>query len=82
MEKFYTRYSLSDDDKERLHNWGSKAPNIDTYQPQRYKEINDSTRDLAKMLILYCPKGRQLSLSLTKLEEVRMWANNAISNEG
>lgn len=81
MEKFYARYSLLDQDKERLHNWDSKATNDKTYQPQRYKQINESTKDLAKMLMQYCPRGRELSIALTKLEEVKMWANTAISME-
>ena len=48
-------------------------------QPERYKLIRASAKDLADLLTAQCPKSRELSLALTKLEEMVFWANAAIA---
>ncbi len=48
-------------------------------QPKRYDAIRWSGREYAKMLFDLCPTSRELSLALTKLEEVVMWANASIA---
>lgn len=81
IENTYKRYELSPVDKARLDDWHYHKPNGETKQPERYEQINQATKLVAEMLMSYCPSGRQLSLALTKLEEARMWANNAIALE-
>ena len=41
--------------------------------------VNETTLALAKALRDICPEGRNLSLALTHLEDVRMRANAAIA---
>lgn len=45
----------------------------------RHVAVSAMTLDLAKRLADMIPQTRQLSLALTHLEEVRMWANAAIA---
>lgn len=56
------------------------------YRPPRDEEakihhgiVSEMTFDLAKKLCRICPPGRNLSLALTALEDVRMRANAAIA---
>lgn len=80
MEQEVIRYELSEADKKRIEQWHYHGSVPDT---QRFKDINDKTRELAKFMMERCPPSRQLSLALTELEMVRMWANAAIAvNEG
>ena len=74
------RYQLSLADHERLHKWKYHAPHS-PLQTDRYEQLNIATHFLAQMIMSYCPPGRQSSIALTKLEEVRMWANNSIAME-
>ena len=46
---------------------------------QRHETVTQLTIMLAKNLVDICPASRGLSIALTKLEEVRMWANQAIA---
>lgn len=48
-------------------------------QPQIYEDIRGSAKALAILLISHCPASRELSLALTKLEEVIFWANASIA---
>lgn len=48
-------------------------------QPERYVEIRKMAKDLAIVLQVRCPPSRELSLALTKLDEVVFWANAAIA---
>jgi hypothetical protein len=54
-----------------------------TYHPPKegeakfYEMFRAKARNYARMLIAYCPKSRELSLALTKIEESVMWANAA-----
>ena len=48
-------------------------------QPEKYEKIRKTAKDLAWLLHSSCPRSRELSLALTKLEESVMWANAAIA---
>lgn len=48
-------------------------------QQERYTKINDAAKEFAKVIIKCTPTGREQSLSITKLQECRMWANAAIA---
>lgn len=48
-------------------------------QAERYELINSWTRSYAKLIRDLTPPGREQSLALTALEEVRMRANQAIA---
>ena len=48
-------------------------------QPERYTRIRDAGGNLASLLATNCPPSRELSLALTHLEDVMMWANAAIA---
>jgi hypothetical protein len=48
-------------------------------QTARYEIIRNEAWILAKDLIDWCPDSRELSLALTKLEEMVFWANAAIA---
>lgn len=51
----------------------------DPDQIQRHASVTELTLQLAKELRDLCPEGRNLSLALTHLEDVRMRANAAIA---
>lgn len=48
-------------------------------QPERYQQVRAAALDLAEELTSNCPESRELSLAITKLEEVVFWANAAIA---
>jgi hypothetical protein len=48
-------------------------------QVPRYGAIRDQARVFAGFLAETCPPGRELSLALTSLEQVVMWANASIA---
>lgn len=48
-------------------------------QAKRYTDIRAEAKALALMICNNCPKSRELSLALTKLEESVMWANASIA---
>lgn len=48
-------------------------------QAERYIVIRDEAKAYALLLVELCPESRELSLALTHLEEVAMWANAAIA---
>lgn len=50
-------------------------------QPARYERLRAEARSLARTIVGLVPDGRERSLAITKLEEVVMWANAAISRE-
>lgn len=70
------RYGLDEEDTKRLEQWHyhGEVPN-----PERFVDINDATRIVARCMMERCPRSRELSLALTKLEEARMWANASIA---
>jgi len=48
-------------------------------QTSRYDSIRAQVRVLAHRLLTFCPPSRELSLSLTHLEEAVFWANASIA---
>ena len=48
-------------------------------QQARYQGLTQDARTLAFTILMVCPDSREKSLALTKLQEVRMWANAAIA---
>ena len=46
---------------------------------RRHSRVTEATLELAKELRDLVPESRGLSLALTSLEEVRMWANQGIA---
>jgi hypothetical protein len=48
-------------------------------QTERYEEIRNHAKILAKLILDTCPLTRERSLALTKIEEAVMWANASIA---
>ena len=48
-------------------------------QPEIYEDIRLRARNYALYLSQVCPESRELSLAITKLEEVVFWANASIA---
>lgn len=48
-------------------------------QADRYQIIRRDAGQLAANICSLCPESRELSLALTKIEEVVFWANAAIA---
>jgi hypothetical protein len=48
-------------------------------QPEKYTAIRTKAAELAVLINELCPESREKSLSITKLEEVSMWANASIA---
>ena len=44
-----------------------------------HQRVRHVTAECGRELVKVCPTGRELSLALTKLEEVMFWANSAIA---
>ena len=71
-------YVMSQETFDRItNNFTYHAPTPD--QLPRFEQIRDEGRELALLLNALCPQSRELSLALTKLEEVVMWANASIA---
>ena len=51
----------------------------DEWQVERYQEIREEAREFADLLVRYCPNSRELSLAMTHLDSVVMFANAAIA---
>lgn len=54
---------------------------LDDQQQERYNDVRLYARSYVRVLCNVCPSSRELSLALTKLEEVVFWANAAIARE-
>ncbi|MCA8950101.1 MAG: hypothetical protein KDE27_11410 [Planctomycetes bacterium] len=54
-------------------------PPRDDQARQNHERVSELTHALAIELVELCPEGRNLSLALTALEDVRMRANAAIA---
>ena len=48
-------------------------------QPRKYESIRNKAKEFAYLIEQICPKSREKSLALTKLEEAVFWANAGIS---
>lgn len=76
--KYLRMYELTEDQKQRLQkDYTYKAPN--ETQIVRYEVIRAKAEEFASILMRACPKSRELSIALTKLEETVMHANAAIA---
>lgn len=53
--------------------------NLNSDQAKKVDRVRESLRIIADTLVTDCPESRELSLALTKLEEVMFWANAAIA---
>jgi len=51
-------------------------------QPSKYERIRAAGLQMANLVNALCPDSRELSLSLTKIDEAVMWANAAIARRG
>jgi len=72
------KYVVSGPDIQRdLNNISHHTPFGD--QAERYEDNRNRALDLAARLRGNCPPSRELSLALTKLEEVVFWSNAAIA---
>jgi hypothetical protein len=48
-------------------------------QPEKYVALREKAKELAYLIDELCPRSREKSLAVTKLEEVTMWANASIA---
>lgn len=69
-------------DKEKFYDQISK--NFEYYPPSEkqisnYKLIRKTAKGFGILLVDNCPPSRELSLALTHLEQVVMWANASIA---
>ena len=72
------KYELKTEERERFGNdFTYHAPKPD--QIGRYGEIRDRAGLLSVFLFETCPRSRELSLAITKLEEAVFWANASIA---
>lgn len=72
------KYELKDKQIEEMgKRFTYHAPKGD--QAERYVEIRATAHAFALGLSQTCPESRELSLALTKMEEVVFWANAAIA---
>lgn len=69
-------YDINPEQQKRLDQWHYHRANVK--QTERFELINKATKELAQILMIYCPPGRSQSLALTHLEDVRMRANASI----
>lgn len=73
------KYQPKHEDLARLaNNHKYHRPHADD-QSVRYERIRAETGQLGIELLGMCPPSRELSVALTKLEEVMFWANAAIA---
>lgn len=72
------RYSLATDARTELLKRFTYHPPIGD-QVERYAEIRTQAFEFSLFLSERCPVSRELSLALTKLDEVVMHANSAIA---
>ena len=70
------RYHLTGDHLKRLAHWHYHGNVKDT---ERFKLINDKTKELAEMIMTMTPSCRNQDHALDLLEMVRMRANAAIA---
>ncbi len=71
-------YELSEEDKVRLEkDYSYNRAKGD--QGSRYGNLMYHAKSFAEILMLSCPRSRELSLALTNLEQSVMWAIAAIA---
>jgi hypothetical protein len=73
-------YTPRPEDLKRLENDFTYHPPIPALnQADRYATIRSEAKNLAHRLLTLCPPSRELSLSLTHLEQAVFYANAAIA---
>ena len=65
-----------------LDNRFAYHPPMDEDTKTAHESVREDCRTLAENLVAIVPPGRELSLALTSLEQVMMWANAAIARAG
>jgi len=68
-------HMLSKEELDKRYTYHAPKPG----QPARYEAIRDKARELAELIDGMCPDSRELSVSLTSIEDAVMWANAAIA---
>ncbi|BCG57474.1 Acb2/Tad1 domain-containing protein [Paenibacillus sp. URB8-2] len=48
-------------------------------QPEKYETIRSKAKELAYLIDQECPKSREASVAMTKLEEAVFWANASVA---
>lgn len=48
-------------------------------QNEKYEALRAKAKELAEMIMAYCPVSRERPIALTELESAVMWANAAIA---
>lgn len=46
---------------------------------KRHQRLSSEFEELAAICVQTCPRGRELALALTKLEEAKFWASAAVA---
>lgn len=78
MPVMKSKYTPSEQDEQKIDRaFTYHPPHGD--QAERYVEIRDYAKTLARLMCGLCPPSRELSLALTNLEQAVMWANSAIA---
>lgn len=72
-----TRTESAEDRALRERNFTYHPPGGD--QAERYKRLRAKGSELAEDINKLCPKSRERSVAMTKLEEACFWANAAIA---
>jgi hypothetical protein len=54
----------------------------DAAKQERHRDVRQKCWALAEFICKECPPSRELSIALTKVEEVMLWANAAIARRG
>ena len=64
---------------------GKQIDNIFTYhrpfgtQTQRYEDLRNEARGLARTIQAACPESQEKALAITNLQQAIMWANASIA---
>lgn len=64
-------------DNQIENNFKYHAPSQE--QQESYIELRQKGKELAYTIVALCPKSREASLAMTKLEEAIFWANASIA---
>jgi len=71
-------YPLTPDEESRLDSAFTYHP-PKPGQTEKYIQLRDLTKSLAKLYMEFCPRSRELSIALTHLEEANMSVNAGIA---
>lgn len=74
----YQAYCMSEEDFHDIENMFTYHPPLPG-QNDRYETLRRLGKELATEIMVFCPKSRETSLAITKIEEAIMWANASIA---